>query len=62
MADDVDLLFDRDAILEAVRLKGIRDQVKAMPVGKPGTCEVCGGWSGRLVRNICAPCRDFLKL
>lgn len=26
--------------------------------GKPGDCEICGEWTGRLVRGVCAPCRD----
>jgi hypothetical protein len=26
--------------------------------GKPGDCELCGEWSGRLIDGACAPCRD----
>jgi hypothetical protein len=26
--------------------------------GVPGDCDLCGEWSGRLIRGICAPCRD----
>lgn len=32
------------------------------PKGKPGDCEVCGAWSGRLVQGACAQCRDKFKL
>ena len=35
-----------------------RAQAANMPVGKPGDCELCGEWSGRLVSGVCAPCRD----
>lgn len=35
-----------------------RAQAASMPVGKPGDCELCGEWSGRLVSGVCAPCRD----
>ncbi len=30
--------------------------------GKAGECELCGEWSGRLVRGGCAPCRDKYRL
>lgn len=30
--------------------------------GAPGECELCGEWSGHLVRGACAPCRDRYKL
>lgn len=33
-----------------------------MPAGKPGECDLCGEWSGRLVRGACAPCRDLRGL
>lgn len=26
--------------------------------GVQGDCDLCGEWSGRLIRGICAPCRD----
>lgn len=29
-----------------------------LPEGKPGDCDLCGEWSGRLVVGVCAPCRD----
>jgi len=27
--------------------------------GKPGDCDLCGEWSGRLIDGACAPCRDY---
>lgn len=29
-----------------------------LPPGKPGDCETCGEWTGRLIEGMCAPCRD----
>jgi hypothetical protein len=40
----------------------IRYQAGRIPAGEPGTCELCGEWSGRLVKAVCAPCRDKYKL
>lgn len=33
-----------------------------LPPGKPGDCEYCGEWSGRLVEGACAPCREHYRL
>lgn len=30
--------------------------------GKPGECDDCGEWTGRLIEGICAPCRDMNEL
>jgi len=40
----------------------IRKAAAELPPGKPGDCELCGEWSGRLIRGVCAPCRDRFKL
>lgn len=40
----------------------IRRAAANMPKGKPGDCDLCGSWSGRLVNGVCAPCRDRYKL
>lgn len=62
MADDADkadgLIQNRvDSGVEAVR-----KAAQGMPEGKPGDCDLCGEWSGRLVRGVCAFCRDKYKL
>jgi hypothetical protein len=36
--------------------------VKPFEEGTPGQCEYCGYDSKRLVRKVCAPCRDELRL
>ncbi len=40
------------------------DDIRRTPIkpGKPGECDLCGEWSGRLVDGVCAPCRDKYKL
>lgn len=58
MADEVDRQLECDAMLDAANLKAVRDMAQQIPVGQPGECELCGEWSGRLVRGACAPCRD----
>ena len=40
----------------------IRYQAGRIPAGEPGVCDMCGGWSGRLVGGVCAPCRDKYSL
>jgi len=59
MADEVDSgneaaeLFLQD-VIEAAS--------KPMPVGRAGECSRCEEYSPRLVRGVCAPCRDHFKL
>lgn len=38
-------------------LSQIREKAR-LPKGRPGDCDLCGEWSGRLVNGACAPCRD----
>lgn len=40
----------------------VRKAAQAIPAGKPGECELCGEWWGRLVGGVCAGCRDKYKL
>jgi hypothetical protein len=42
-------------------MKKYKKQVKLDP-GKPGECEYCGEWSQRLIKSVCAPCRDKYHL
>lgn len=60
MADIVDEANDRveRRVLEAIA----RAQEKPLDPGKPGECDFCGEWSGRLILGACAPCRDRRKL
>lgn len=39
-----------------------RRAAQAIESGEPGDCELCGEWSGRLVKGVCAPCRDRYRL
>ena len=58
MADEVDIANDNIERELALRLA----QVKPVPVGEPGDCDLCGEWSGRLILGVCAPCRDKRRL
>lgn len=52
---------DEEAIEDAkVRRHVIVDY--EVPPGTPGECDMCGEWSGRLIRGVCAPCRDRYRL
>jgi hypothetical protein len=60
MPDKIDKATDReqadlDRAISAAR--GVE-----MPVGKPGECDLCGEWTGRLVQGACSPCRDRFDL
>jgi hypothetical protein len=60
--DDAD---KAEGLIEARQKEGLAAARRAaadMPKGEPGDCELCGEWSGRLVRGVCAPCRDRFKL
>jgi len=45
-----------DHVKEAMR------RAAEIPAGNPGECSCCGEWSGRLVNDACAPCRDRYRL
>lgn len=58
MADDADRAQAQMEDEEVLRTKEVRKRAAAIPLGKPGDCELCGEWSSRLVNGACAPCRD----
>lgn len=60
--DDVDSSSIKTEVLEAAHLAEIRRKAAAIPVGAPGVCDLCGEESGRLVKGVCARCRDLHKL
>lgn len=57
MADDVDRAQAHTEREQAAALAAITQAAK-IPAGAPGECDLCGEWSGRLVKGACAPCRD----
>jgi hypothetical protein len=61
MADEID---QANAIAEADTDRAIAAARRGadIPAGEPGACDLCGEWSGRLVRGACAPCRDRYRL
>lgn len=60
--DVIDQANDKAAADLDATTAEIRYQAGRMPAGEPGVCELCGEWSGRLVRGFCAPCRDKYRL
>ena len=61
MTDEVDISNDRIQHDIDRRVEEVRKKAELDP-GKPGECELCGEWSGRLINGACAPCRDRYKL
>jgi hypothetical protein len=62
MADLIDTANDRAQEQAEDALAAIRRQAAQIPAGNAGHCDLCGEWSGRLVRDACARCRDQLRL
>ena len=62
MADEIDLAQEREHIATNSAVNDVREQAARIEPGAPGECELCGEWSGRLVRGACAPCSDRYKL
>lgn len=60
--DVVDRANDLAAAQAQAAEAEIRYQANHMPAGEPGNCDLCGQWSGRLVRGVCASCRDRYRL
>ena len=60
--DVIDQANDKAAALVDAATAELRYQAQHMPAGEPGDCDLCGEWSGRLVRGVCAPCRDRYRL
>lgn len=55
MADEVDRA---NAYMEEALERAIAEARGDIPAGEPGYCELCGEHSGRLIKGVCAPCRD----
>jgi hypothetical protein len=60
--DDADLSQAKTEVLEAADIAEVRRRAAAIPKGEPGDCDLCGEWFGRLVKGVCARCRDLHKL
>jgi len=56
MADDAD---KAQVVIDEARERQVAEICsQQLTKGKPGDCDLCGHWSGRLVNGVCAPCRD----
>jgi hypothetical protein len=60
--DDADISGPKMEIIDNAAIDEVRRKAAAIPVGRPGECDLCGEESGRLVRGVCARCRDLHKL
>lgn len=61
VGDPLDIAAERSQLAVDSAVAAIRAKAVIEP-GKPGDCDYCGEWSGRLVDGACAPCRDKYKL
>ncbi len=62
MADDIDRAQERELLDTSSALNQVRERAARIEPGTPGDYDLCGEWSGRLIRGACAPCRDRYKL
>lgn len=60
--DEADRAQAEQESVEEALAKRRQDKPLQLDPGKPGDCEFCGEWSIRLVKGVCAPCRDKYKL
>lgn len=61
MTDEIDKAQEYENMMTDAAISQVRANAE-MVKGAPGECEFCGEWSGRLVNDACAPCRDKYKL
>jgi hypothetical protein len=62
MSDVVDIANELAHVGTDRAVQYARSIAASIPVGETGECELCGEWSGRLVKGACAPCRDKYRL
>lgn len=56
MADEADIAGDYIEKQMAQTVAATRADIDP---GKPGECDICGEFSGRLIAGVCAPCREL---
>lgn len=59
MADEVDKAQEPSNKFLEIAIENARGDIKP---GKPGECDLCGEWFGRLVGGACVPCREKYHL
>ncbi len=55
MSDDID--HANESSERQLTLAIAKRKPFSLDEGKPGDCEICGYWFGRLVDGACVPCR-----
>jgi hypothetical protein len=58
MTDEIDEAQYNSLKESEFLLTQAREEAAKIPVGYPGNCVECGEHSLRLVKGVCAPCRD----
>lgn len=59
MADEIDRANEHARLELELRIAAARGEIRP---GKPGECDLCGEYSGRLINGACAPCRERWNL
>lgn len=62
MADDFDRASELEELQREDALKKTRANAAEIPKGEAGECSYCGYHKERLVRGVCAGCRDEFNL
>lgn len=62
MADEIDKANDVAAADTDRAVAAARAYAATIPAGDAGDCDMCGEWSGRLIKGACARCRDKWRL
>jgi hypothetical protein len=57
-ADPIDDAQDRDLLDTAKAVQAVRNEALNYVQGQPGDCLECGLFFNRVVRGMCAKCRD----
>lgn len=60
--DDADLTQEREQVASESAIDRIRAAAAEIKPGVAGECELCGEWSGRLIKGACAPCREKWRM
>lgn len=60
MADDIDRAAEQEELHRQSAIASHRP-IELAP-GKPGDCDMCGDYFGRLIGGACGFCRDKYKL
>jgi RNA polymerase-binding transcription factor DksA len=61
MSDEADIAGEYVAKLQEAGIDQVRRAASNIPAGYKGYCKECGEYSKRLVKRLCARCRDHFN-